>query len=348
MANKRRTRTRTQQSTFGTDLGSVIRSNLDNFNPLSFSFVLDKTLQLEETPITNPIIHSFSSPSISNTFEVFHNNLASIKIVYNFLADAMINCSYKTLLSARDSFKQSSSRPCAFALQFISQELEFPFNLFDFGRVEELPVRSDCKIMDSQVHTENSVRTRTDGAFLGECEQEEALAFRINPQKAFINFPTEIIFEALRDNEWNFDSAFDCGDAQDIIFKRKTSGRIVSDRTEFNKRFTLSFLDKSTGLFYAGNGELGRQAESSQVCVNKWMEFDIILDSHLPCFVNTQLQSCLVDGNSVNNLLPWFNSNFSCCSDSHDLLRGSDYLNTSEGIFPPKLESMGIQNAQFI
>ena len=348
MANKRRTRTRTKISTFGTDLGSVVRFNPNNFNSISFSFILDEILQLEETPITNPIVHSLSSPNISDSFEVFQDNFASIKIVHNFLADAVINCSHKPSLPARDFLQQSLGRLCAFALQFIPQEYKFSLNLFDLRGMEELIVGSDSKIMDSQVHTENSVRTRTHGAFLGECEHKEALAFIVNSQKAFIDFPTEIIFETIRDSKWNFDSSFNCGDTQNIILKRETPRRVVSNRAGFDNRVYLSFFNHTTRLSNARDSELAWQPNFSQFGINEGMKFNIISNLHSPSNINTHLHPCFIKINSINNILSWFNSDFSSCSGSHSLLRSSDYLNLSEGISPPKPEGLGIRNATFI
>jgi len=303
---------------------------------------LDKALQLEETPITNPIIHSLSSSDISNSLEVFHNNLASVKIVHNFLADAMIDCSHKLLLSSRNLLEKSSGTSCAFALQFAPQEFESSFNLFDFGRVEELSIRSDGKIMYSQVHAQNLLRNRALGRkFLGECEHEETFAFIIDSQKTFTNFPIEIIFETVGNNKRNFNPSFDCGDTQNIIFERETSGGVVSNGTKLDKWFALGFLDKPTRLFNAGNSKLRRQSKSSQILVNEGMEFDIIPNSHFPSPINTQLHSSFVNGNCVGNFLSGFNSYFSCCSVSHGLLKGSGYLNSSEGISPPNPKGLG-------
>jgi hypothetical protein len=345
--NKRTTRTRTKLSTFGTDLGSVVRLDLDKFNSLPFSFVLDETLQLKETPIANPIIHSPSKISSSNPLEVFHHNLISIKLGNDCFADVVIYPSHKPLLSTRDFSQQSLSRLCAFALEFTSQEFEFPFNLFDLRGVEELSIRSDSEIIYSQVHTESSVRTRTDGAFLGECEHEETFVFGINPQKAFINFPTEIIFEASRDSERNFNSSFDCRDTQDIILERETSGRVISNGTEFNKGFSLSSFNHPTSLFNAGDSKLRRQSHLFQSQINKWMKLDVIHNSQLPSFINTELHSFFIGSNSLNNFFSYFNSNLNGCSGSHRYLTNSNYINLMEGIFPPKLKSMGIQNARF-
>jgi hypothetical protein len=351
MANKRTTRTRTKLSTFETDLGSIVRSNLNKFNPLPFSFILDKTLQLEETPIANPIIHSPSKISSSNAFEIFHYNLASIKIINNLFADFMINSSHEPLLSSRNLLEKSSGTSCAFALEFTSQESEFPFNLFYFGGVEELSIRSDSKIINPQVHTENSVRTRTNGAFLGECEQEETFTFG-NPQKAFINFPTEIGFVTIWNSERNFNPSFYCRDTQDIIFEREASGCIISNGTEFNKGFILGFLNKPTGLFDTGYSQLRRQSESSQILINKGMQFNIISDFHLPSSINTELHSFLIDSNSINNFLSWFNSNFSCCSGSHNNYKDNNYINLSklnneEVFLLPTINGLGIRKTRF-
>lgn len=224
---------------------------------------------------------------------------------------------------------------------------------FYFGGVEELSIRSDSKIINPQVHTENSVRTRTNGAFLGECEQEETFTFGINPQKAFINFPTEIGFVTIWNSERNFNPSFDCGDTQDIIFKRETSGCIVSNGTEFNKRFILSFLNKPTSLFDTGDSQLRRQSESSQILINKGMEFDIISNFHLPSFINTELHSFLIDNNRINNFLSWFNSNFSYCSGSHRNTNNPLYINltklNNEVVFLlPTINGLGIRKTRFI
>jgi len=84
MGTRKTTRqTRTKLTASMADLRSVVRLNPNNFDSFSFSFVLDKALQLEETPIANPIVHSLSSPLFSYTFEVFHYNLVSIEIGNN-------------------------------------------------------------------------------------------------------------------------------------------------------------------------------------------------------------------------------------------------------------------------
>lgn len=349
MANKRRTRTRTNLTTFGADFGSIAGLDFNKFNSLPFSFVLDETLQLKETPIANPIVHSSSKISSSNPFEVFHNNFASFKIANNFLANAMVNCSHEPSLSSRNLLQKPSGASSAFALQFTSQEFESPFNLFNFRGMEELIVRGDCEIMDSQVHAQNSLRNRALGRkLLGECEEEKASAFRINSQKAFINFPAEIIFKAIRDFKGDFNSSFDCRDTQDIILEREASRGVVSNRTELNNWLGLGSFNHSTSLFNAGNRQLSRKPKFFQSRINKWMQLDVVRNSEFPSFINTHLQSFFIDHNSSNNLFAWFNSNLCCCSVSHRLYTNSNYLNLTGGISPPKAKAMGIRDARFI
>jgi hypothetical protein len=252
------------------------------------------------------------------------------------------------LLSTRDIFQQSLGRPCAFALEFTSQEFEFPFNLFDFRGVEELSVRSDSKIINPQVHTENSVRTRTFDAFLGECEQEEAFAFG-NPQEAFINFPIKISFITIWNSERNFNPSLNCGDRENIIFEREASGSIIPNRTEPDKGFSLGFLNKPTGLFNAGDSKLSRESKNSQILINKRMEFDIISNSHLPSSINTELKPLFVEFDSFDNLKSWFNPNLSCGSSSHNNHEEASYLNLTEEVFLlPSMNAWGIRKTRFI
>ena len=124
------------------DLGSVVRLNPNNFNPFSFSLVLDEFLQLIEAPVANPIIKPFSSPLLSYAFEIFHNDFVSIKAGNNLLTYAVVYPSHITSFPTTKLFQQSLSRPCAFSLKFSTNELKLPFNLLDLMRIEKLAVGS--------------------------------------------------------------------------------------------------------------------------------------------------------------------------------------------------------------
>ena len=98
------TGTRTKLTTPMADLGSVVRFNSIDNNSLSLSFVLDETLQLIETPITENPVHPFSFSLFSDAFKVFHYNLVSVKIGNNVFTDTMVFMLHKPLLSTRNCF----------------------------------------------------------------------------------------------------------------------------------------------------------------------------------------------------------------------------------------------------
>src|SRR3989344_6733740 len=100
--NKKSFGTRTKISTSGTELRSMEWIGFNYFNPLSDCFILDKILQLEETPIMQPVAHSFTLSQFSNPFKVLYNNGMSIKVIHYLLTDVMIAPSHKPFFSSRN------------------------------------------------------------------------------------------------------------------------------------------------------------------------------------------------------------------------------------------------------
>src|SRR3989344_1201516 len=252
MARKKTFGTRAKISTLGAGLGSMEWIDLNYFNPFSDCLVSYEILQLEETPITQPVVHSFTLSQFSNPFKVLYNNGMSIKVIHYLLTDVMIAPSHKPFFSSRNLLEKLSAGTSAFTLKLGSQSLEFEFCSFDAIGAEKLLVRSNSNIIYSDINAKNSVlevRAFSIDIF-GECEHEKASAFTINSQKAFINLPSEVFFVAIWDSERNFDSPFDCGNAQDVILHRDASGEIISHRTEFNNWLSLSLFNNPTGLFY--------------------------------------------------------------------------------------------------
>jgi len=350
MANKRSTRTRTNLSTVGTELRSVSRINLNNFNSFPFSFVLDKILQLEETPVTYPIIHSFSSPDFSNSFEVFHYNFVSIKRGNNFLANVMINPSHETSLFSRNLFQELSRTSSAFSLEFTSQEFEFSFNLLDLRGFKELPVRSDSKIIYAEVNAKNSMRTRNfDINLFSKSEHKKASSLLINSQKAFTNFPSEISNRIIGDTNIKLLPPFNRRDAQDFILERCTSRKIISHRNILDNWLSFSSFNYPASLFNTGNSKLRRQSFFTQRGIDKRMQFNIIPNFSFPSLIDTKLQPFRIKFESSNYLFSGFNFNFNCGSSPHcNNIKNQDYLNLLEGISPPTTEVMGIRNADIL
>lgn len=345
MANKIRRGTRTQCSTFGTQLGSIMRCNsLDN-NTYSFSFILDERLKLIETPVANPIIHSLSTSLLSDTFKVFHYNLVSIEIGNNVFTDIMVCPSHELVFPTTKLDEKSLSLSCAFGLKFTTQIFEFPFSLLDFSRIIKPAVRTDGEVIYSEVNAKNSILDiRTFGSNLfRECKQEITSTFFINPEQTFSYFPTEIVFITVRDTEWNLNSTFDGCNTQNIIFEGCRPREVISHGASVDNGFRLSFLDHSTRLFYASDCELRLQSVRPQCFINQRLKFDIVLDFVFPSCINTELQTFSIDVESFNYLGSSNNLNFSCCSDVHDIENTVDIYKTYGGgvSIPPTIKIVG-------
>ena len=346
--NKRRTPTRTQLSTPGTDLGSIVRFNLNNFNTFHVPFVFNKGLQLKKTPITNPIVHSLSSSDFSNPFKVFHYNFVSRETRNNFIADVVINPSHKPFLPTRDFFKQSLRGLCAFCLEFTSQEFEFSFMLFNLTRIKELFIGSDSEIINPQVNSQNSfLQVQVSRNILEECKSKVIISFKTFGQETFSQIQFIKILQSITRNiNLNFNSSTNSPNTQDIIRKRETSRSIISDRGLFNKRLRLGFFKNSTSHLDTGSRKLSRKSEISQFGINKRMQFNIIFNSQIPTIFNTILKSLFIEVDSINDNFSNFQFNRNAYLNLHNYHKESSYLNVLEDISPPKPEGMGIRNVK--
>jgi|SRR3989344_1172465 len=322
--------TRTELSTLVTELGSVVRFNSANFNSLSFSFVLDETLQLVERPVANPIVHSLSSSLFSYSSEVFHHYLVSVEIGNYVFTHVVINPSHITIFPTAKFPQKTLSRPCAFGLQFRAQIFEFSFDLFDFMRIIKPAVGRDSEVVYSKVNAKNTfLRSVVNGINLfGKGEQKETFAPLVHSQQTLIDIPTEVFFVAVRNRELNFDSAIDCSDAQDIIFEGSRAREVIPHRSSPDKRLIFSFLDHTAGLFDASNSELALQTEKTQMFIDKWMQFDVVFDLFIPSRIDTELQSFGIQLESADYLWSRFNLDFSSHNASH-------IFNIGEFIFKP-------------
>ena len=351
MANKTMFGTRTEFTTARADLGSVVRFDPINNNSFSFSFVLNKVLQLEEAPITENPIHLFSFSLFPDTFQVFHHNLVSVKIGNNILTNFMINFSHKPLLSARYFLEQSLGRPCAFGLKFTTQVFEIPFSLLDFSGIIKPAIRTDGKVVYSKVNAQN-IRLRVNVLLSGsnlfrECEQEETSAFFINTQKAFFDIPSEIFFVAVWDGEWNLDSAFNSSQAQNIVFEGSRTREIISHRASIYKWFGFSLFDHSTSLFNTSDSQLALQSTISEILINERMEFNVVSDMFIPSSINTELQSFTVNMDSLNYIRSCIDTNFGSYIDSHKGIEEEQVfkcfdLNEVKSPIPPTAKAVGI------
>lgn len=304
------------------ELGSVVRLNPNKFNAISFSFILDKELQLIKAPVAYPIVEPLASPLFSYSFEVFHHNLVSIEIGNNTFADVMVNPSHITSFSSTNLPEKTLSGSSAFSLKNRTQILELPFNLFDFEEIIKPCVTSDGKVVYSTVNTKNSILDiRAFGInHFGECEQKEASAFLIHSQETFTDLP---IYEVLPITIGNVKvegfSLIDCSNCESTGFQPSTSWEVVSDACSVDCGFALGFLDHSTCLLNTSHSKLSRKLKLfSEVFVDYVMEFDVIPYFVLPSCINTELQGFSISFNGSNYFRCWRNLDFCCCSDVHN------------------------------
>jgi len=335
--------TRTQLTTLVADLASHERVDFYNFNPNHISFVFNKALQLEETPIAQHTVESLSFSLFPDSFQVFHYNLVTIKVGHNVFTHIMVYPGHKPSFSSRDFLQQSLAGTSAFGLEFTSQELEFSFDLFYW--FEEPAVRTDGKVVYSEINAQNRVLRTTvqlNGINLfRECENEETPTFFINPQKAFINIPTEIFFVAVRDVQLEVLSCLEQSQAELVSFEPCTSWEVVPNRTISYQWFGLDFLDHANSLLDARDCQLSWQIFSERR-IDKRVELDVISYLLLPCLIDTVLKTSLVSIDSPNYFFSWINLDFSTDCRSHinkeTLLLFKYFGNEEERAFIPLLK----------
>ena len=318
--------TRTKLSASVADLGSVVRLSSFNSNPFSFSFVLDETLQLIETPVANPIVHLLSSVLFPDAPEAFHHNLVSVEIGNYVFADVVVYPGHITSFPTAKLLEQSLSRPCAFGLEFTAQIFELPLGLLDFCRIIKPVVGSNSEVVYSEVNAQNMV-LRTNVLLSGsnlfrECEQEETSAFFVHSEKTFGNFPVEVFGITGRDVQVELLSAFEKPQNKSVSFDIGASWKVVSDACPPDDWFGFSPFDHSTSLSYASNSYLrGKFEPFSDSLIDSIMEFEVFGDFMLPSIINTELQSFSISFDSSDYLISWIDSNL--CSDirSHNIYK---------------------------
>jgi hypothetical protein len=347
----------TRKTTIGTttkmpasmaNLRGIVRLDLDKFNSLSFSLILDETLQLEERPVANPIVQYPSPIGFSNSFEVLHYYLASVKLGNNVFTDVVVYPSHPTSFSSRDFLEQSLAGTSAFTLKLGTQIFELPFDLLDFGRIIKPAVRTDGEVVYSEVNAQNGMLRATSllsGINLfRECEQKEASSFFIQSQKAFRDFPIKIFSIAFRNIQFELLPAIQQSQDENISFEVSTSGEIIPDGSSFYEWASLSFLDQSTSLLHASDCYLGGKLETLSDClVDSVMQFEVLSDFVLPSVINTELQRFSVSLDSSNKFLGWINPDFCSDSCSHSDCNSEQVFKTIGGefAFPPKAKAIG-------
>ena len=314
-----------------TRLGSVGGIDINNSNSFSQSLVFNKKLKLVKSPPVNPSIIFSCCP---NSFQIFHDDyIANIQTSNNITADIVIAPTHKPRPVSRKIFEFPFGSFCAFTLENRNKSVMLNPKLLNIFSVE-FSVRSNSNLIDAKVNAQNSfMLVRTLDIFPSECESKIIFIFVLS-QKAFSDFPVKIFQSIIRNLNGNFNSAFNSGDRNNIIFETKRTRSIIPNRNSVNKWFSFCFLNHSTSLFNAGDRKLRGQG-FSQFGIDKGMQFNIIFNLHSPSSIDTELKSNFVEFNSLNNRIGNFQF-YRDTSNQHQDLRIFNYLNLKDGNSSPE------------
>ena len=147
-------------------------------------------------------------------------------------------------------------------------------------------------------------------------EQKESPSLSINPKQTFAKIPTEILGITFRDAEWHFYPTFDGGKRQKIAINQGISWKIILDRTLFDDWLGLGFFQNSATLLNAGDRNLARQSNRTQVLINKRMKPNVIIDFIFPTFIDAELHSFFENFESPNDFRQSLNLNL-CIHNNH-------------------------------
>ena len=321
MAGKTTFKASTQLTASVAELGSVIRLNPIHSNSFSLGLVLDEVLQLVKTPAVQHPVESLAFSLLPNAFQVFHNNLVSVKVGNNILAYTVVYPSHPTSFSSAYLPKKTLGGKSAFGLKLAAQIPELPFCSLNFSRIVKPAAGSDSKVVYSEVYAQNFMRVNVllSGSNLsGECEQEEASSFFVHAQQALFDIPSEILFVAVRDVETELFTLVNSPDTQSSAFQIGTSWEVVPDRSSFDDGLCLGFLDHAAGLPHASDCYLRREIVIlPESLVDFIVELEVLFDAMLPGVINGELQGFGVSLDSPDYLRTRRDFNFGSCIHSH-------------------------------
>ena len=191
VTNKRIKIARTEFTAVRAGLRSHIWAYKLNNLSCSFRFILDKALQLIEAPTIEPSVQSLAHmlvPTFTDSIQIFQDD--TISISNNLFADVVVYPSHITFLPTRRLLEQPFSRLRAFSLKFLPQILEL-HNL-GFMSTENLAITCDCKVIYSDINTNNLCSATVDVDISGECDMQEIPVFPIFDKVSSLVFPIKI------------------------------------------------------------------------------------------------------------------------------------------------------------
>jgi len=310
---------RTDKTTGGAGLRSHIRlDKLNNFT-FSFSFVLDKALQLKEAPVVEPSVKSLALADLADSLEIFHNN--HISTADNILAHNMVVVPHKAFLSATQLPKKSFGRFCAFALQPFTQVVEL--SDLGFWSFKENSLACNSEVVYSDINTNYFlVATRSSGVNIsGKCDVKEQLSFSVLDDFKSLVIPVNVFPVVFRNFYWNIlPLSWNKGSNPDIIKGEIKKVSIEAYWAGFNDRFDfkISAFKIFRSFCYGFTGKVSRK-QLSQIPVNEMVKPVSVDYSGFKSFVNRILDSLKKSAGHIKQLLIIGNFQFDSGNRFHKL-----------------------------
>jgi len=192
---------------------------IDMFNTLteSFSLVFEKLLKLPESPSSEESVEPLSVLFAPSDAQLFEND--ELRIARSdFLADAVIDISHKTLFSSAKAFEMPLCGASSFTLESTLQPLVFTFDSTNLSAVEKLSIACDDRVDDSPIDSQGFDDFDLLG-ILGFGTHVELDLSVLDSEGSSGDFPVEVGGEIVGDFEWEFDSPEGRGDADFALLK---------------------------------------------------------------------------------------------------------------------------------
>ena len=176
--------------------GLASHKSIGKFNSFAFTFGLipDEALQLVETPVVEPSVKSFTHKLISGfpySLKVLEHNY--IGRADNLFAHIMVDPSHEAFLPARQSFKLSSSRLCAFGLEPATQVAKFPDFIFRSWKI--FSIGCDSKVVYAKVYTNYFTCFNKRINFSRECNMKKQSFSSVHDKQRSLISPVKIFIE---------------------------------------------------------------------------------------------------------------------------------------------------------
>ncbi len=237
--------------------------DIDNDLADIYRFVVDKRLQLAESPISEHSIEIMSKSLFSLNTKGFQGDY--IKRLPDYLfSDAMVHVSHKTFLFASEFLQLALGRASSFGLQNHSIMLIAGLGRSNLIAINEFIVRQNSVVVDACVDAENFTVLSGDSVW--------GICFSLHPDNQFptiegyvggLDFPTEVFLEVVWNIDWKFYPAMNTGKRYyGLISVERECSHVVSNCAIFPldwqplELFTPEHLG---GTIFCGGREGGRK-----------------------------------------------------------------------------------------